>query len=308
MKHTLTWTQVTGLSWTQVNGLYIDKVVIGMEVAASEFYGEKDKIYDLNFKKENNWKEKISGEQLKDLYKSFMSENPTVSIEDPFDQDDWEHYAKMTAECGEQVQIVGDDLLVTNPTYSMSQSSFKCATGGSSQSIFKDDAHIDIWYCYIFVRVRRLMGEGGAQSYQQSAEESKGPTTLESSQARDIKEPNQMSVASAEASGSKKWAIQAASTKTSVGNPSFDFTIPDMVHEKQQSEPEGLSLRVLYIIQSLRVLNHNLQNLPLKTLVNHNCCSRDTKKILATQWIIITRLMRDNKTNHQQQKIPVNAE
>ncbi|PWS22744.1 phosphopyruvate hydratase, partial [Enterococcus faecium] len=34
----------------------------------------------------------------------------------PIDQDDWEHYAKMTAEIGEQVQIVGDDLLVTNPT------------------------------------------------------------------------------------------------------------------------------------------------------------------------------------------------
>ncbi|XP_071701995.1 enolase 1-like [Rutidosis leptorrhynchoides] len=96
---------------------YTDKVVIGMDVAASEFYGEKDKTYDLNFKEENNnGKEKISGEQLKDLYKSFVSEYPIVSIEDPFDQDDWEHYAKMTAECGQQVQIVGDDLLVTNPT------------------------------------------------------------------------------------------------------------------------------------------------------------------------------------------------
>ncbi|KAC9858575.1 hypothetical protein E3N88_45170 [Mikania micrantha] len=66
--------------------------------------------------KNNDGKEKISGDQLKDLYKSFVSEYPIVSIEDPFDQDDWEHYAKMTAECGEQVQIVGDDLLVTNPT------------------------------------------------------------------------------------------------------------------------------------------------------------------------------------------------
>ncbi|KAI3518187.1 hypothetical protein L2E82_35848 [Cichorium intybus] len=96
---------------------YTGKVVIGMDVAASEFYGEEGKTYDLNFKEENNdGKEKISGEQLKDLYKSFVSEYPIVSIEDPFDQDDWEHYAKMTAECGEEVQIVGDDLLVTNPT------------------------------------------------------------------------------------------------------------------------------------------------------------------------------------------------
>ncbi|KAL8094832.1 hypothetical protein AgCh_036372 [Apium graveolens] len=94
---------------------YTGKVVIGMDVAASEFYGT-DKTYDLNFKEENNnGSEKISGEQLKDLYKSFVSEYPIVSIEDPFDQDDWEHYGKMTAECGVQVQIVGDDLLVTNP-------------------------------------------------------------------------------------------------------------------------------------------------------------------------------------------------
>ncbi|KAE8676959.1 Enolase [Hibiscus syriacus] len=47
--------------------------------------------------------------------KSFMTDYPIVSIEDPFDQDDWEHYAKLTSEIGEQVQIVGDDLLVRNP-------------------------------------------------------------------------------------------------------------------------------------------------------------------------------------------------
>ncbi|KAH7553430.1 hypothetical protein JRO89_XS12G0011000 [Xanthoceras sorbifolium] len=94
---------------------YTKQVVIGMDVAASEFYGS-DKTYDLNFKEENNnGSQKISGEALKDLYKSFVSEYPIVSIEDPFDQDDWEHYAKMTAEVGEKVQIVGDDLLVTNP-------------------------------------------------------------------------------------------------------------------------------------------------------------------------------------------------
>ncbi|XP_057460097.1 enolase 1 [Actinidia eriantha] len=95
---------------------YTGKVVIGMDVAASEFYNEKDKTYDLNFKEENNdGSQKITGDQLKDLYKSFVDEYPIVSIEDPFDQDDWEHYTKMTCEIGEKVQIVGDDLLVTNP-------------------------------------------------------------------------------------------------------------------------------------------------------------------------------------------------
>ncbi|MQM08842.1 hypothetical protein Taro_041697, partial [Colocasia esculenta] len=96
---------------------YTGKVVIGMDVAASEFYSDKDKTYDLNFKAENNdGSQKISGDSLKNVYKSFVADYPIVSIEDPFDQDDWTHYAKMTEEIGAQVQIVGDDLLVTNPT------------------------------------------------------------------------------------------------------------------------------------------------------------------------------------------------
>ncbi|KAL3675790.1 hypothetical protein R1sor_025738 [Riccia sorocarpa] len=95
---------------------YTGKVVIGMDVAASEFYGAEDKKYDLNFKEEgNDGSDKISGDELIDLYKSFVREYPIVSIEDPFDQDDWEHYSKFTAAIGEEVQIVGDDLLVTNP-------------------------------------------------------------------------------------------------------------------------------------------------------------------------------------------------
>jgi enolase len=64
----------------------------------------------------NDGSQKISGDSLKNVYKSFVDEYPIVSIEDPFDQDDWVHYAKMTQEIGEPVQIVGDDLLVTNPT------------------------------------------------------------------------------------------------------------------------------------------------------------------------------------------------
>lgn len=63
----------------------------------------------------NDGSQKISGDSLKNVYKSFVAEYPIASIEDPFDQDDWEHYSKLTAEIGQQVQIVGDDLLVTNP-------------------------------------------------------------------------------------------------------------------------------------------------------------------------------------------------
>ena len=89
---------------------YTGKIDIGMDCAASEFYKEGN--YDLGFKTESNI---ISGEELGNIYKGFVDEFPIVSIEDPFDQDDFDSYAKMTAEVGEEVQIVGDDLLVTNP-------------------------------------------------------------------------------------------------------------------------------------------------------------------------------------------------
>merc|ERR1712241_1355061 len=49
------------------------------------------------------------------LYKDWIAKYPFVSIEDPFDQDDWEAYSKFLTEVGFSVQIVGDDLLVTNP-------------------------------------------------------------------------------------------------------------------------------------------------------------------------------------------------
>ena len=48
------------------------------------------------------------------MYQGFIKDYPVISIEDPFDQDDWEGYAKLTKET--EIQIVGDDLLVTNPT------------------------------------------------------------------------------------------------------------------------------------------------------------------------------------------------
>ena len=90
------------------------KVKIGMDVAASEFYTE-DKKYDLDFKTvPNDGSKKISGDELGDMYKKFIEKYPMVSIEDPFDQDDFDSYGKLTKDVGEKVQIVGDDLLVTN--------------------------------------------------------------------------------------------------------------------------------------------------------------------------------------------------
>lgn len=95
---------------------YTGKVKIGMDVAASEFLVEGGK-YDLNFKEKNNdGSDVISSDALAGMYKEFMEKYPVISIEDPFDQDDWAAYAKMTSDMGIDCQVVGDDLLVTNPT------------------------------------------------------------------------------------------------------------------------------------------------------------------------------------------------
>jgi enolase len=92
---------------------YTGKVKIGMDVAASEFL-TKDGLYDLDFKEQpNDGSKKLTAQALGDLYKEFVRDFPIVSIEDPYDQDDWSAWASLQA--GINAQIVGDDLLVTNP-------------------------------------------------------------------------------------------------------------------------------------------------------------------------------------------------
>ncbi len=90
---------------------YTDKVKIGMDVAASEFFQEGS--YNLNFKGDSP--DMKSGDEMVTLYKNFVDEYGLVSIEDPFDQDDWETYQKLLPDVADRAQIVGDDLLVTNP-------------------------------------------------------------------------------------------------------------------------------------------------------------------------------------------------
>merc|ERR1711892_1260009 len=91
---------------------YEGKIMIGMDIAAAEFF--KNGKYDLDFKNPNSQEaDWISSDQLLEMYKGFIKDYPVVSIEDPFDQDDWAGYAKLTKETS--IQIVGDDLLVTNP-------------------------------------------------------------------------------------------------------------------------------------------------------------------------------------------------
>nr|CAD7203930.1 unnamed protein product [Timema douglasi] len=91
---------------------YSGKIEIGMDVAASEFY--RDGKYDLDFKNPNSDKSAfLTPQQLQELYLEFIKEFPMVSIEDPFDQDDWAAWSSITAST--KIQIVGDDLTVTNP-------------------------------------------------------------------------------------------------------------------------------------------------------------------------------------------------
>jgi len=96
---------------------HADKVKIGTDVAASEFYRKADGKYDLDFKKEGGGDASMikTTDELIAYYKVWMDKYPLVSIEDPFDQDDWDAYTKFQADIGDTAQIVGDDLLVTNP-------------------------------------------------------------------------------------------------------------------------------------------------------------------------------------------------
>merc|ERR1712178_14504 len=99
---------------------YEGKVGICMDVAASEFWNAEMGKYDLDFKspagKPDDKSRYVTPIELGDIYAGFVEKYPIVSIEDPFDQDDWAGYKAFTTRIGGTTQVVGDDLLVTNPT------------------------------------------------------------------------------------------------------------------------------------------------------------------------------------------------
>lgn len=82
-------------------------IALGMDVAATEFYN--DGVYRFDKK---DW----SAEQLTDYYAELVDAYPIVTIEDPLDEDSWEAWQHLTEKLGSKIQIVGDDLFVTNPT------------------------------------------------------------------------------------------------------------------------------------------------------------------------------------------------
>lgn len=85
-------------------------VAIALDPAASEFYDEQAKVYNL--RKEGK---KLTSAEMVAFWKSWVDQYPIVSIEDGLAQDDWEGWKLLTKELGNRIQIVGDDLLVTNP-------------------------------------------------------------------------------------------------------------------------------------------------------------------------------------------------
>lgn len=82
-------------------------VKLGIDVAASEFYDNGK----YNLVGENR---SLTTDELIGFYKELVSKYPIISIEDPVDENDWEGFAKITKELGDKVQLVGDDLFVTN--------------------------------------------------------------------------------------------------------------------------------------------------------------------------------------------------
>lgn len=85
-------------------------VCLGIDVAASEFYDKELGKYKFKW----STGEEFSTDELINYYEDLISKYPIISIEDPVDENDWEGFTKITERIGDKVQLVGDDLFVTN--------------------------------------------------------------------------------------------------------------------------------------------------------------------------------------------------
>jgi len=83
-------------------------VHIGIDAASSSFYSDKDSAYQIDGKK-------FSSGELEDYYEELVRTYPIRTLEDPFDEDDFDNFAQITRKLGNRVKIIGDDLYVTNP-------------------------------------------------------------------------------------------------------------------------------------------------------------------------------------------------
>ncbi len=84
-------------------------IALAIDAAATEFYSKEDKVYVFKSGERHTADEMIA------MYAEWVAKYPIVSMEDPLDEEDWDGWIKITAELGDKVQLVGDDLFVTNP-------------------------------------------------------------------------------------------------------------------------------------------------------------------------------------------------
>ncbi len=84
-----------------------EDIFIALDPAASEIYS--DGLYNLEIEGR-----KLSGEEMVEFWSDWCARYPIISIEDGLDENDWENWSRLVGEIGDRVQIVGDDLLVTN--------------------------------------------------------------------------------------------------------------------------------------------------------------------------------------------------
>lgn len=92
------------------------KIQIAIDAAGHEWYDKATKLYDLGYKDVgNDGTKKISGTAIQKRYTEYCTKYPIISIEDPFDREDWVNNGKLTMAIGESVQIVGDEIYMTNP-------------------------------------------------------------------------------------------------------------------------------------------------------------------------------------------------
>src|SRR5699024_5403586 len=81
-------------------------IALALDVASSEFHGESGYTFEGSVR---------TAADMADYYEKLVADYPLVSIEDPLDENDWDGWTELTARIGGAVQIVGDDLFVTNP-------------------------------------------------------------------------------------------------------------------------------------------------------------------------------------------------
>lgn len=85
-----------------------EQIALAFDAASSEFFNKEDGTYNFDGGKK-------SADDMLDYYEGLLKDYPVVSMEDPFDEESWDDFARLTAKIGDKVQIVGDDLFVTNP-------------------------------------------------------------------------------------------------------------------------------------------------------------------------------------------------